>query len=81
MPRRVSYRLQWSEEVRAYELYDENTLRQLTFDGRGSPAGDHKGPPSHSSSPLPLQEGYFLLFLSKPVRGVLHGAQGEDAAR
>ena len=48
MPRRVSHRLQWSEEVQAYELYDENTSRQLAFDSRGYPcfrgtAGDHKG--------------------------------------
>lgn len=32
MPRHVSHRLQWSEEVQAYELYADNSSRQLTFD-------------------------------------------------
>ncbi len=31
MSRCVSHRLQWSEEVQAYELYDENASRQLTL--------------------------------------------------
>jgi LuxR family maltose regulon positive regulatory protein len=35
MPRRVSYRLQWSEEVQVYELYDENAcISSISFQSR-----------------------------------------------